>query len=358
MITLTAKIDILNGSGTLNSISNSNIVPNNLSNTIDNLINHKYNGGNPFIIGSSKIGDGSKISGKKNYLVSRNASNSDGTFTTKPTFTINGTSITAITIEFDTYNNRHPNSITIDGIKYEDDDPIFTVTLDSSSSHTITIDDWNTPNYPLVIQGIYSEVTIIIDKRNIKSLQTNLTDRANNRLPSFGIISASGTIEFLDTNGEVQDYANAMLLQKGLNVEVYLNNTIKKVKQSQLNFQTSEWQYDVYNKIVTVSLKDNLEDWQNINYNGFYYNHISSKPMNGQELYSKLYNATPSKYKMKTFDELDIETQNHLKNLYIKYPFMESGSLWTSWDKFCIMFQTHIFKDNEGYTTCKYNGGN
>lgn len=358
MITLTATIDILNGSGTMSNISNSNIVPNNLSNNLDSIINKKYSGGNPFIIGVSKIGDGSKISSKHNYIVSRNFSNADGSFTEKPTFTINGSNMTAITIEFDTYNNRHPNSITIDGTKYQDDDPIFTLPLESSNTHTVVIDDWNTPNYPLVIQGIYSKVSIDIDRRNIKSLEINLSDRADNRLPSFGIISSSGSIEFIDTNGEVNDYASTSLLQQGLDVTVHLNNTIAKQNETITAFQTAEWQYDSYNKVVTVSLKDNLQDWQNINFSGFSYNPNSSIPINGTALYQKLYNATPSKYKMLSYSSLDINTRNHLANLYVIYPFMESSKLWSAWDKFCDLFQTRIYKLIDGSTTCVYNGGN
>ena len=285
-----------------------------------------------------------------------------------PTITIENTStdegknkITSLTIAFDTVNNRHPNKIFIDGKEYIDDDAIFTVSdLEPLSSHTIVIDNWNSPNYPLVITGIYAEVSIEIDRRNLISISRSIFDRSDLKLPSWGIISNAGNIEFTDLDGEIRDYAEQLLLESGLKCEIFLNNTLANAQEKIGLFETDEWDYDNDNRVVSVSLKDDLEEWQDINVAEISYDPRNPEHNPFKWLYEKLWAITTANnnYDMLSFDKLDESTQDILSNTYIQYPLLESGSLWQQWTKLCEVCQLHIYKDNNGVVVCSYNGGN
>ena len=371
MITLTAKINLLSGDNKALSLGSDNLSGNNISSNLSGIVGVKKNGSNPFIIGASKLGDGSTFSDGVDYFIGDQLSDDNGNFATPYTITITGNAMTSLTISFDTANGRHPKSVWIDGVEYIDDDPIFTVAgLTESTNHTITIYNWNSPKYPLVITGIYAEVSIEIDRRNLISISRSIFDRSDLKLPSWGIISNTGNIEFNDTDGEIRDYVKQLLLESGLKCEIFLNNTLANEQEKIGLFETDEWNYDNDNRVVSVSLKDDLEEWQEINVAEISYDprEIESKPFKWLYVYlwkltSHRYYAEESiygngNYDMLAFDELDTDTQDILQNTYIQYPLLESGSLWVQWTKLCEVCQLHIYKDNNGVVICRYNGGN
>lgn len=363
MITLTARIELIPGdNGKLRWIT-SNLSGNNISSEIVAILGSKSQGSNPFILGASKLGDGSTFSGNVDYSIGNTQSSESGVFTTPYTLTIIGTTnITSLTIAFDTVNNRHPNTIEIDNVEYADDDAIFTiVNLPSANSHTITIDNWNSPNYPLVIMGIYVEISIDIDYRNLISLNRSITYRGDNKLPSYGIISNTGNLEFNDLDGEIRDYAEQMLLTSDLKVEITLNNTLANAHEQVGIFETREWNYDNNNRSVSVSLKDDLEEWQDIQVQGFDYDPrepfkiIADGKMSN--LYVWLQDKTPTKYQMLNFEQLDEKTRTILEETTIDYPLLENGTLWAQWQKLCQVCGLYIYKNNEGQTICSYTYG-
>jgi hypothetical protein len=364
MITLTAKINLLSGDNKALSLGSDDLSGNNISSDLSNIIGVKTQGSNPFIIGVSKLGDGSTFSSGVDYFIGEQLSDKNGNFLSPYTITINDKKsfITSITISFDTTNGRHPKRIIIDGTQYEDDDAIFTIIgLTAQSTHTIYIDNWNNPTYPLIITGIYAELSIDIDRRNLISISRSIFDRSDLKLPSFGIISNTGNIEFNDTDGEIRDYAEQLLLQSGLSCEIKLNNTLVENASDTIGlFETDEWNYDNDNRVVSVSIKDDLEEWQDINVEGISYDPrvIEHKPF--KWLYEHLWTITTANgnYNMLAFDELDTDTQDILNYTYTRYPLLESCSLWTAWEKVCEVCQLHIYKNNDGVIVCRYNGGN
>lgn len=243
---------------------------------------------------------------------------------------------------------------------YIDDDSIFTISdLDESVGLDIKIDNWNAPNYPLVITGIYAEVNIEINYKNLIAINRSIFDRSDLKLPSWGIISNTGNIEFNDTDGEILDYAEQLLLESGLKCEIKLNNTLVDGASQTIGlFETDEWDYDNDNRVVNVSLKDDLQEWQDINVEPISYDprKLEHKPF--KWLYEHLWALTNTNYAMLSFDELDSETQAILNNTYTQYPLIESGSLWEQWTKLCEVCQLHIYKNNDGVVVCRYNGGN
>lgn len=360
MITLTAKINLLSDKkGTLTAIGNEN--GNNISSEIRNVLGKQItNVNNPFILGASKLGDGSTLSGKVNYFIGNRPSNENGKFNSSYNIYVSGKNITVLNIAFDTVNNRHPNNIRCNGVIYADDDAIFTIT-NLGAGGTIYIDNWNTPLYPLVITGIYVNISIDIDYRRLISLGRDITYRGDNKLPSYGIISNTGNLEFNDLNGEIKDYAEQLLLKSGLKVVIMLNNTLTNNYQQVGIFETETWDYDNDNRSVSVSLKDDLEEWQDIQVQGFDYdprnpNFVLTEGTMA-DLYSWLWDRTPSKYQMKSYSSLDNITKQILATTHIDYPMLKSGTLWEQWQKLCEVCELYIYKDNQGNTICTYTIG-
>lgn len=479
MITLTAKINLLSGDNKALLLGSDNLSGNNISRDLSRVVGVKKDGSNPFIIGASKLGDGSTFSNGVDYFIGNHLSNENGDFAytadrpkelngvktnhffpsrfegiveknfygimqtlqfsiediedyvpnkivnlyleanfvsytgeiknystensiLTPQYQIIGFSlsknflylsirfliprtfandyetieevalicqqstgnivvketiqyfdyeigivskseINSLTIDFDKINNRHPKRIYIDNVEYIDDDPIFTIAnLNSSRIHKIRIDNWNSPNYPLVITGIYAEVNIDIDYRNLISISRSIFDRSDFKLPSFGIISNTGNIEFNDNSGEIRDYAEQLLLDSGLKCEIKLNNTLVDGASERIGlFETDQWDYDNDNRVVSVSLKDDLEEWQDI----LLEEYPLQNAMTMYEIYEYLVGKTPSKWEFILDNET---TTTRLKNITCPYPYLESDNLWAQWQKLCEVCALYIYKNNDG----------
>lgn len=362
MITLTARIDLISG-GEISSVT-SNFEGNNISGDIP-YGSDKKKVKNPFILGASVLGEGATFEKKVEYYIGNQPSDEKGHFAVPYELVIEGsTNLNSLTIAFDTQNNRYPCSIYVDGEEYNDNDPIYTIpslTEYDYPIYYIRINDWSAPKFPLVISGIYVNISLNINKQNLISLKRSIFERSDYKFPSYGIISNTGNIEFNDLDGEIRDYAEQLILTSDLKVTINLNNTLTKTSEQVGKFETREWNYDNDNRIVSVSLKDNLEEWQDILVEGFSFDPRNPYAVleNGtmENLYKWLWNVTPSKYEMISFDKLDEITKNILKKTKIKYPFLKSGNLWQQWQKLCEVCALYIYKNNEGKTVCAYKLG-
>ena len=360
MITLTANINVIDYLSEPKTAT-INYGGNNISNEIVNVLNKKKQAKNPFIIGASKIGGGETLSRKVDYFIGKALSHNDGNFRNSYIIEITGEQIKTLTIIFDNQNNRYPPYITIDNVKYSNDYNIFTVAnLNQQDTHTIKISSWSVPYHPIVITAIYAGIDIKIDKMNLISLSANISYRSDNKLPSYGIISNTGNIDFKDISGEVREYAEKTLLTSGLKAKISLNNTLDKTEEQVADFETKEWDYDNDTRVVSVSLKDGLEEWQDINVKGFDADLRVQGLISMKQYYLYLYDNTPTKDKMISFENLELyskETYDIILNTYVKRFFMEDGSLWQQWQKLCEVCGLYIYKNNKGETICTNNWG-
>lgn len=358
MITLTAKIEILAGSGS----TVSNITPpegNNIS-SVDYIKEKKQNVTKPFILGTSKLDGQRKFSSGEKYFISKETSNENGTFANSLAITI-GTWVGfgVLNIAFDTVNNIYPTKIKVGNTEYQNDNSIFTFNANGATSVKVYFNNLNVGNNPLIITGIYTGLSIDINNRNLKSMSVEIFDRSDLKFPSFGIISNKGEIEFTDNDGTVLNYAEQNLLKEGANCLVYLNNTLVANSSTKIaDFETAEWNYDNDNRIVNVSLKDELEEWQDIEVAEISYNPKNAEEKPFSWLYEHLWGITSKNYSMWKLEDLDENTQNILKNTYIKYPLLKKGNLWQQWTKLCEVCGLHIYKTRNGTITCAYNWGN
>ena len=353
MIKITATINI--GGDTLNTVTSSQSGIN-VSSTLNEVIGKHEQIQRPFILGRSRLGGGDCFTKKANFYIGRIASNSYGNFSSNYVIEVSGSNITLLIITFNKRESEYPRSILIDGEAYNDNDPTWTIPLTSADTHTITISNWNKPNSPFVISSIYTDLSIELDDTNLLDFERTIMDRSDIKRPSFGIISNTGSLSFIDKDGEVKDYIAHQIISSQNVISAYLVNTETNAREQIAYFNTEQWSYNNSQSLVNVSLKDDLEEWQDINVPAVEYTPTVSTPKTAEWFYRYLHSKTPAKYKMLSFDELDEETKAVLSGTTIQYPLLESASLWAQWDKLCQLCFLKIYKRNDGRTVCKYSG--
>lgn len=361
MITLTAKIvrnSLFEGEiGTL-SVGATTKTNNISTEVIDNIKGKKGTQDNPFFLGASRLGDGSKFTTKSKSFICK-----PDTFCS-----IAITGGDEFVIAFDLINNRYPETISVNRKSFTLNSPIFKFN-EKITQYDITINNWNAEGFPMVISGIYAlDPNVNITLSNIVSLNRNANYRGDNKLPSFGILSNGGDLEFNDTDGTILEYAENQILTSDMDVEILLNNTLSKKSEVVARFKTKEWQYDNDNRLATVGLKDDLEEWQDIQVKGINYDPRQPFKIIEKGLMSNVYKwlqakdengkeRTPIKYQMLSFDELDEETKGILENTRSLTPVLEDGTLWEQWTKLCEVCGLYIYKNKQGRTVCSYNLG-
>lgn len=260
-----------------------------------------------------------------------------------------------LTIEFDKIDGGFPKTIIVDDEVYENDDAIFTVFFDNTEaiSHSVEIKDWNAPFEPLIITGIYELKKIKIDQRNLISLETNLFDRENYEKVGYGIHSNSGTVEFKDYNGEIEDYFASGALKENMPIKVFLVDTLSKKETVVCTMFTGKWEYDSENKQVTVPFSDGIETWQDVILTSAYPKNPKPDYPRADELYNGIWSKIPSKvedrYKTKyNIPQYILLPTNNLKDIVLEYVFLQSASLWSFWQSICEVSLSHIFIDEQG----------
>ena len=365
MIRMTAEIEIYPSNGW--SINNVSITPDpegtNVSAAIGDVVSMHKSGSNPFIFGASKLNGGEVFSSEEDYYIGKQLSNATtGTFTTPHVLTIYMVGAVALKpvnfrIIFDTYYNAYPKNITVNIYVASSDTPTETKTFVNTSPYfvfngeekfalisriEVTMSDWSMPGYPLRIQGIYTGLSIYGDRRNLLSISAPIKDRSDNEQPSYGIISNAGTLSLVDGTREIKEYARLGLLTQDLDVQLWLEDTQSKKKQSLGKFKTDKWSYDNINFEVTVDLKDDLEEWQNKKLKETEIRVLSpNKTL--KDFYDLLISVTPNKY---VFSNINIVEENFIENILIPYYYIEQGTLWEQWNKFCNLTNSRIFVDS------------
>lgn len=222
----------------------------------------------------------------------------------------------------------------------------------------IGFSSWTAPNSYIKISSIDKGIYLHINKNQIISNNIEFFDRENIKLPEYGVVSQRGNLQYLDYDNITLYYIDNNLANKGLRVITTLKNTLTSKSQLVSIKFTSEWQYDGYDKKVSVSFTDGLEEWQDLEVPSLNYDARYPETKTAKWYYDYLYSYTPTKNNMLSFEELDEETQEILNNTTITYPYLKSNNLFAQWNKLCTLCQLHIFNNMEGRTICKYNGGN
>ena len=202
---------------------------------------------------------------------------------------------------------------------------------------------------------------INLGKQNLINMNTNLSDRSDIILPSWGVISNGGTITFIDYDGSIKVLAQALKLTTKTIINVYLENTLNKAKMQIGEYFAESCYYDNNNKEVTVTVTDGLQKMQDVTIKPFVYDITREEyTMTATELYECLCEqATKNGFDIVHTTDLffDNSTLEHLNKIVVSTPYIESTNLWRALDDFAIAFQLHIYRNRKGVIVCVYNGG-
>lgn len=276
-------------------------------------------------------------------------------------------------LQFRFDNARYAPTVKIDGVTYEvlpqiaDDAQsvaYYYVKIPALQNHTIVFEEWNAPYSAFVLSGIMAMFAYKpeISRRSLISFNREVFDRDNAERLSYGVISCGGSLKFNDYDGTYKALAERLALNSNVTFTAFLVNTLSKKKREIISYmKCANWNYDNQSRSVSVTLKDDLEEWQDIQVEGFSYDPrnpskvLPNKSM--ADLYKWLHKKTPSKYYMLSYDQLDGTTKGILSSTTIPYPLLESGNLWAQWNKLCVACALHIYKNSRGDTVCAYTDG-
>ena len=346
---------VINDLGSLDNVTINNVdngrVNNNVSADLSEVLNRKSKGGNPFILGSSTFDSGANlVGGKRDYFISGEMCNSNGTFESPYRIVITG-KISSLTICFDEYNNNYATEIYVDDAYYSNNSPIFVIELDENITyHTIQIERWSKGNSPLIIQGIYATSEYLLNQKDIVELDLKAFDRSDINLPCWSVYSNSGNVRFKDTNGFITSFARENRLENIDNIEIYVNyrNRSKLLGE----YVPKDWQIDTTIHEVNLLFEDGLTEWQN----------IESPRIDLQEeqtlfdLFELLREQTPAPWQSRIAYPNN-ETMDYLYSVTIPFPYIEEGSLWSQWQKFCEVSACYLSRTLDGNIDVYYNRG-
>lgn len=200
----------------------------------------------------------------------------------------------------------------------------------------------------LTVKILFNDKTFsIIKSSNLNYIESSVITCDNLSQPRWGIISNHGTLRFID-NELSQKIVNSPSLIENSNVEILLNNTLTNSSCEVGNFKISTWSYDNHTKELSISLSDDLEEWQEISIRNYYL--VSEKT--AYDIYENyLKEETPDKWE---FEPLDKITRSVLENYIIKYPFFKKDNLWAQFYKLCTACGLTIFKNSKGKVVVSY----
>lgn len=333
--------------------SSSNFVGNNVSSAIGATINKAHITESPFLLGCSDFSMGAKlVDDTIPYYIGTAVADVDGYFPYSYVIEVassDNRQFSTLTIVFDEYNNQYPNTITIDGKVYNVTSSKQMFSLEELSGHTIVINNWNTPNYPLCIQGITTDLSIDITSSLLIDVRFTGLDRSDVTSPSFGIYSNSGSIEFIDKGNAVKVLKESGRLLNSV-IEIFLSNRYRDTRIG--SFIVSDGKYSLQGGSSKLSFKDRLAAWQDVMIPNNKV--LSMSAMNLEDIRRQI--ATSVK-------GLDISTyygdkaSSRWSMLWVKTPYVESSSFWAFMTKCCEITGCYISCDEKGRAMIASGGG-
>lgn len=337
----------------LNDIISANFQGNNISSTIGETLNNVHSTESPFLLGCSDFSMGAKlVEDTIPYYIGTAVADDNGDFPYEYRImvgSLDNTEFSTLTIVFDDYHNQHPRTVTIDGTVYNVNSSKQIFSVDAGTRHTIVINNWNTPNYPLCIQGITTDLSIDITSSLLIDVRFTGLDRSDVTSPSFGIYSNSGSIEFIDKGNAVKALKESGLLLNS-EIEIFLRNRYRDTQIG--SFIISDGKYSLQGGSSKLSFKDKLAAWQDV------------MIPNNKVLSMSAMNLEAIRHQIATSVKgLDISTyygdgaSSRWSSLWVKTPYVESSSFWAFMTKCCEITGCYISCDEKGRAMIASGGG-
>lgn len=284
------------------------------------------------------------------------ATNASGEYSV--TLTITGSHIDSLIFYGDKLANQFPIEAYLDGDtanKIYSDDSIWAIVFDTSTtSHTVTFTKWNRANY----NACFTHIAVLrnelwLDKAWIKNVESvsQCTGQPNEIF--YGVIANSGSAEILDRNGELLDYiTDGIIENSNLPISIWANG-----KQVQAHI-TNDSDYDVNSIALSLEMTNDFENWDKLNYSGYDYPETSK---NAYEMLSDVLNSLG--YSTIEIDEMlskeivignsidnnviEKSIKEYLQSINIPYPYLEADTIKNTIDKFCVMAQLQVYKNDD-----------
>ena len=186
------------------------------------------------------------------------------------------------------------------------------------------------------------EGTICEISDNLINIQFSGQDRSDPTLPSWGIKSNSGSLEMYDTDESIKKASEQGLLANSP-VNIYLN--VGDRKEQLGGFYVVGANQDKQTHKTTIEFQDALMSWQQKQMPK-YYNFDATKVANINNIISSITSLNVS----------DGNTGSRILSLFINYPQIKEGSLWSQMGKICELGSFYIYCDEYGIPTIHYSG--
>lgn len=311
-------------------------------------------GFNGICIGKWQIGQAGYLiaqsTGYNGFLFS--PTDSDGNGELEITFT--GTAIDSITFYGDPSSGQWATEAILDeGTLYEttafSDDYIWSIIFsEPASSHTVKFTKWERPNYNMLFTHI--EIfpnTMTFDSQSIKEFSSLSQSNSNPKEVFYGVLPNSGSIDIIDRDGEIRDYA----------VEGYLN---KQTFSIVISINDKEIQHHItvdspyYNNknLLELDLTNSLSQWDNIKCSGFSHDFVET-----------LYDILNTMLSISGFDEEEIEgmldtvinigsedvtVKQYLERIIVEDVEAVESSLREAVDKICNIALLQVIENDNG----------
>lgn len=273
-----------------------------------------------------------------------------GEYHVKLTF-INAQNLKDIIVKGDDVVGQFPTQAIVDGqTTIYSDDSNWAINLQTeSTTHTIEFTHWNRTGYNACLTLIAVMLRYFeIDKYNgLKSVESLSQSTGQPKEIFYGVVPSSGSLEVIDVNGEIADMVNdGVMPNSNVNIDVFANG--KQVS----NHITTESEYKYNSKILTLQLSNILNNWNNINYQGYKLNGEISLYQILVDILSNIYTINEIDSMLDSFivgiDNIEVTVKSYLQSIIIKFPYLEASTINDAVEKVCILAQLNVVQEDNG----------
>lgn len=186
------------------------------------------NGANPFIVGQSKVGDGSYFADNYNGALSYIKSDINGDITPSYKIVISGENIHSFVINFDNITNEFATQIKINNTLIYNDDTLFVYKLEEPTNRLdIEFLKWNLPNRYIRYTSIRVDLKLTYNQfTGLLEFTRGSQSTQNSGYPQYGLTSQYGSCKILDNNGELSELELLQILNKNIKFKFYMDNEL------------------------------------------------------------------------------------------------------------------------------------
>lgn len=273
------------------------------------------------------------------------------------TVTVSGTAIDSLIFYGDKSAEQYAIEAYLDGDSsntiYSDDNEWAVKFSSPATSHSITFTKWKRANYNACITHIAVLVNDLwLDNAWIKTIESVSQSTGRPNEISYGTIANSGSVSFVDRNGELLEYvSDGIIDNSNLPISIYANG--RQVQSHIVN----DSDYDKNSILLSFEMTNRISDWASIPYEGYNFNNVSLSAY--MLLVDILQAAGISNIDAKLGKKIIVgngrqsnrqekTVKEYLSSISIPYPYIASGKIKNAVDEICKLAQLNIYNDDFG----------